>query len=84
MNYKSSGSSYEKPTNKAHKIEDDDEEEEVKTSTSTKKLKVEVDDAYIPFPDKGGHSVYQLKNFPEHKRKAILGEKDSEFLKKYS
>lgn len=37
----------------------------------------------IPYPDLGGHTVSQLSQFQEHKRKSILGANDAEFCKKY-
>lgn len=41
------------------------------------------DNMDIPYPDLGGHTVSQLSQFQEHKRKAILGANDAEFCKKY-
>ena len=69
-----------KATEKGFKEVDDEEEEKV--STKAAKIPVE-EDLSIPYPDKGGHSVAQLAGMEDHKRKAILGEKDTEFTKKY-
>ena len=37
----------------------------------------------IPYPELGGHTVSQLFGMETHKRKAILGPKDDEFVKNY-
>jgi hypothetical protein len=36
----------------------------------------------IPYPELG-HTVSQLEGMETHKRKAILAERDDEFVKKY-
>lgn len=76
-----------KATEKGFK-EVDEEEEKVEKKETKKEtpqgVKLEnADNMDIPYPDLGGHTVSQLSQFQEHKRKSILGAKDAEFCKKY-
>ena len=57
-----------------------------KASAAEKKsdanLAIEVN-THIPYPSLGGHTVSQLAGMETHKRKAILADKDDEFVNKY-
>lgn len=56
-----------------------------KSTTHKKKVKKsQVNLAYVPHPDRGGHTVLQLIEMQQHKRISILGAKENkDFENKY-
>ena len=76
-----------KATDKGFKEEEEEEVKEETKAEAKEEVKApkiaNVDNMDIPYPELGGHTVSQLSQFQEHKRKAILGGKDVEFCKKY-
>jgi hypothetical protein len=64
-------------------VEKKEEKEEEKKETPLGVKLENAENLDVPYPELG-HSVSQLSQFQEHKRKAILGaERDKEFCKKY-
>ena len=87
-----------KPTKNGFKEEDEGEELKNTVPTKAEEKEIEkllekketpqgvklenAENLDVPYPELG-HTVSQLSQFQEHKRKTILGARDAEFCKKY-